>query len=233
MDSNAVDVLGAVVSLIDKDLKVVSIENDYKVFVCTTKHVTITKVVQDSLGNKYKVVDFSFDEWILLEPQNHTEVFTGNIVVSHNPLFMHGTPSSVNGEYVRIKTKRTLKKTPFIWLLETHPDDTLPPDSSIKIAFNVRLFFMDWCNEKKWSNNDHNERAVKPMRNLVEMFLDVIREDYSFKTLQGYQTRDRARFGVEVTNQGNTRKIIDEDLSGVELNIRLELYDTSICHANC
>ena len=233
--SNQVDILKAIVANLDLDLKVLSIvpEGDcYKVFVCSTKHVTITKIVEDDQGKKYKVKDYSFDEWLLLKPYQHMDAFSGSIVKGNAPIFLHGTPMSVNNEYLQID-QRTLNKTPFIWMLESTEYDDLPLDSSIEYSYDVRLFLMDWANEKKWKNADHNEIVIKPMENLARMIIDYIEEDYSFKRLETKRIRPRARFGVEVTNKGNTKKIIDEDLSGAELRLRLDLYDLSICSSSC
>ena len=69
------------------------------------------------------------------------------------------------------------------------------------------------------------------MENLVKAFREVIDNDFSFKSLDTFRSRVRPRFGVEVANKGNEDKIIDETLSGVEVNMNIELYDLSIC--NC
>tara|TARA_R110002153_G_scaffold32752_15_gene99112 strand:+ start:650 stop:1345 length:696 start_codon:yes stop_codon:yes gene_type:complete len=230
--ANLVDIIKGIVSNLDLNLRVTEIDG-LKIYVCSTKHVTITKIVEDEAGNKFKVVGYSFDEYLELEPINHTDPFVGSIVIGPAPICFAGTPSSVNNEYLRISGQRTLDKTPFVWLLESYEYDDLPLDSSIEFAFDARLFLMDWANEKKWRNSDHNEIVIKPMENLAQMIIDYIESDYSFKRLGTKRIRPRSRFGVEVTNKGNTKKIINEDLSGVELNLTLELYDLSICNAKC
>lgn len=230
--ANLVDIIKAIVANLDLNLKVTNIVG-YKIYVCSTKHVTVTKIVEDHLGNKYKVIGYKFDEYLELKPIGHAELFTGSIVLGPTPIFMSGTPSSVNNEYLRIKGQRTLDKTPFVWLLESYEYDDLPLDSSVEYAYDAKFFLMDWANEKKWRNEDHNDIVIKPMENLARMIIDYIEDDYSFKRLGTKRIRPRSRFGVEVTNKGNTKKIINEDLSGVELSLTLELYDLSVCNAKC
>lgn len=233
MGANAVDVIRAVVNAIDKESKVTGIAG-LIVSVCSTLWITKGKIIGDGDGNQYRVLDFVFDESLTLEViGNAPAPYEGLVVVAPTPKFYHGTPSAVNDEYLRIDSRRTLKKTPFIWFLGSYEHDTPAPDSPLEMILDARLFYMEGTIEKKWANDDHNEYAIKPMNNLVDAFFNVIEEDYSFKTLGSYSRRDRSRFGVEVANKGNTRKILTEDLSGVEVRVELELYDTSVCENNC
>jgi hypothetical protein len=231
--ANGVDVIRAIVDSINRETTVKSIAG-LKVFVCSTLWITLGKTIEDGNGNKYKVTDFSFDEWIELQViGNSPAPYEGLVVVAPEPKFFYGTPSSLNDEYLKIKSRRTLKKTPFIWFLGSYEYESPAPDSPIEMGLDGRLFFMDGAQEIKWTTDQHNELVIKPMNNLVDAFVNVVEEDYSFKTLGSYSRRPRERFGVEVANQGNTRKIIDEDLSGIDVRILLELFDTSICDVNC
>ena len=134
---------------------------------------------------------------------------------------------------MEIKSRDTLKKTPFIWLLESYEQDDLPLDSSVDFSADLRLFFLDWANIPKWLTEDHTKYVTKPMRNLYELWKEVIEDDYSIKRYQGASIRPRNRFGVEVQNQGNKRKILDEDLSGLDMRTTLEVYDVSECVSGC
>jgi hypothetical protein len=227
MDNNLVDIVRQIIDSINLEIPVKSVASA-KVYLCDTMHITIGKIIKDEYGNEYKVIDFSFNEWIEVEPYNHNIPFSGTIVVAPSILFLHGTPSSTNNEYL-VVSQRTLNKTPFIWLLVSYEYDNLPLNSSVVASYKARLFFMDWANTPKWSNDNHNDLVIKPMENLSNAFIKVIEDNYTFKRLDGFTRRPRPRFGVEITNKGSDKTIIHEDLSGIDLSVTLEMYDTKLC----
>lgn len=199
-----------------------------RVFVCETKYISIGKTIKDENNNEYLVTAFEANNWIDVSAKNGAPPFAGTIVKPPPVLFMHGTPKTTNNEFLQINS-RTLKKVPFAWLLESYEYDDLAPDSSLEAVFNVRIFLLDWCDLPKWTNNKHNELAIKPMEALRDSLREVINSDYSFKRLVSINTKVRPRFGVEISNEGNDRQIIDQDLSGIEIVFSLEAYDVSVC----
>jgi len=229
--ANLVDIVQGIINQIDTNITVLSISG-VRVYVCSTLWVSTDKRVTDENGNIYIVTNFMNNEWIELSPLDGVTVFDGAVIIAPDVTFLHGSPSSTNSEYLQIN-KRTRDKTPFIWLLESYEYVDQGLESLIEANFDARLFFMDETNVTKWVNDEHNTRAIKPMENLVKAFKDVIDNDYSFKRMDTFRSRVRPRFGVEVTNKGSNDKIINEDLSGVEVNMTVELYDLSICNNNC
>ena len=229
--ANLVDIVQGIINQIDTSITVLSTDG-VRVNLCSTLWISTDKRVEDGLGNVYKVTDFLNDEWIDVTPLGGAPVFGGSVVIAPSITFLDGSPSSINNEFAQV-SRRTREKTPFIWLLEPYDDEPQALDSAIELKFLPRLFFMDEANAPKWVNDEHNKRAIKPMQNLVTAFKDVIDNDYSFKRLESFRRTTRPRFGVVVTNKGSDEKIIDEDLSGVEVNMTLELYDLSICKTNC
>tara|TARA_R110002153_G_scaffold273165_3_gene443254 strand:+ start:2759 stop:3445 length:687 start_codon:yes stop_codon:yes gene_type:complete len=227
MDSNLIDIVRDIISGIDLSIPVQSIVGD-RIYLCNTMHITIGKIVKDEAGAEYKVTDFLFNKWIEVVPYNHLVAFDSKVVIAPSITFLHGTPSSTNNEYL-IVNQRTMEKTPFIWLLVSYEVDNLSRESSIVATYNARLFFMDWADTPKWTNDNHNDLVIKPMENLSKAFVKVIEDNYVFKSLNGYTMKPRPRFGVEVTNKGSGKQIIQEDLSGVDLSLTLEMYDTKIC----
>jgi len=227
MDTNLVDIVRYIIDQIDLEISVKS-NTGGKVYVCNTMHITIGKIVTDHAGNEYRVTDFSFNEWLILEPIGTSPTFDSTIVIAPTILFLHGSPSSTNNEYAKI-SNRTLSKTPFIWLLVSYEQNSLPLDSSLEASYNARLFFMDWANVPKWKNDQHNDLVIKPMENLSKAFMDVIENDYAFKRLNGYTRIPRPRFGVEISDKGSDKTIIHENLSGIDLSLTLELFNTAIC----
>lgn len=225
--SNLVDIIEGIISKIDLNLTVKSTDGQL-IELCDTLHITVGKIVKDELGNEYRVTDIVFNESITVIPIDSAPLFSGSTVVAPEITFLHGSPISTNEEYNKILDRDSLKKTPFIWLLESYEYENGSRDSSIVASYSARLFFLDLY-YREWLNDEHNELAIKPMENLVRAFKNVIETDYSFKTLDSFRSRVRPRFGVEVANKGSRDKIINEDLSGVEVNMSIELFDLSIC----
>ena len=169
------------------------------------------------------------NNWVTLTPHKHAAVFDDKVIIAHAVYFLHGTPRSTNREYLALKGNRTYDKTPFVWLLEPYTQNDLPRDSSVEASFNMTLFFLDWANEPKWSNEQHNEWVIKPMETLAKEFEQVIEDNFSFKPLGTVIKKPRARFGVILVRKDETEKIIDDDLSGLEVKLTLEVYDVESC----
>ncbi len=225
--SNLVNILKDTISLVDLNVNVLSIVGN-RIYVCKTLHITVTKIVKDELGNEFKVTAFSNNDWIEVEPYGHSLSFTGSIVVAPSITFLHGSPASTNQEYVQI-SQSTLDKTPFIWLLEPYDEEDGDKDSALDCSFNGRMFFMDWANEPKWKNVEHNTNVIVPMENLRDALKLAIEGSYSFRSSTTLRSKPRSRFGVVVSDKGSTKKIINEDLSGIEVSFNLDLFDTDIC----
>jgi hypothetical protein len=61
------------------------------------------------------------------------------------------------------------------------------------------------------------------MEQLSNAFIDVIKSDRAFETIENYEVITFSRFGVEQQN-GMFKNILDANLSGVELRITLKKY---------
>lgn len=225
---SVVDIFRSIVANIDLKIKVKSV-NGFIVYVCDTKHITIHKVIEDSDGKTWKVKDFKQDEWVELTPLDGQLAFEATHIFAPKPLFIHGNASSANSEYLRV-SQITLEKTPFIWLLSGYTEREFGVMSAIGLEVTARLFFMDETNEREWINDEHLKYTIKPMRKLAGLMVEAIEKDGRFPTLTERSFVDRARFGVEVVNKGNASKIIDDDLSGTQLDLPLKIYKE---HCKC
>lgn len=228
MSDNLVDIIKNLINNIDLAVEVQSIVGN-KVFICgSTLQITIGKTVEDSNGNQYTVTDMVVNEWIELTPISPAPAFDDTVLFGPPITYLHGTPMSVNNEYLVVSSD-TIDKTPFCWVLEPYTYRQPGADSSLSGVYEIVLFFMDWAKETEWTNNEHNNRVIKPMENLANAFKNTINLDFTFKRLEDFVTKPRSRFGVEVTNKGSEGKILDEDLSGVEVRFTLEAYDVKEC----
>ena len=223
--NNLVNIVNNIINQLKLDLTINSIDGD-KFYMCNTLFLTKLKDVTDMADNVFTVVEFEVNKWVVLTPKGHNNAFVG-LTMNLNPItYLHGDPSSTNSEYLQ-RDNHTPNKTPFIWLVESYNFEDLPADSSVEEAFNVRLFFMDWAFTEEWINDEHNENVIKPMQNLAKQFKNVIENDYNFKRLDTCSITVRNRFG---NNPDNPNKlIIDEDLSGVEMNFKIEVYNLNNC----
>ena len=233
--NNLVDIIQNVINNINLNINVINIVDGKTITVCDTKHITINKIVKNfnkygSSGLKYKVISFVEDTTVVVEPYGHSVPFAGSKLIAPEITFLHGSPSSVNNEYAQVD-QQTLNKTPFIWLLEPYDENLGESDSALEVSFDCRLFFMDWAYNQGWKNDEHDTNVIKPMKKLLEQFNGVIYNDFSFRNTSVIRSRPRSRFGVVVTNRGSDRTIINEDLSGLEVEAELDLFDVEIC--NC
>lgn len=212
---------------IDYKIKVKSLEslpdNKVKVYMCKT--LTLRPLSFGEYENTlYQVEHASNNDWVILLPDQGGNAFNGDYIIAPKPLFLHGSPNSVNSEYLSISSD-TRDKTPFAWLLrglrETKP---FRKDSVIEVTCTGRIFLMDEADSGSWTNDSHDYYAVNPMYNLALEFIETINK-YSMTNFSGDSTiLDRARFGVNVENKGSTKKIISDDLSGVELDFSIDVY---------
>ena len=219
--SNLVDLVRGIVDSIDLNLDVNNIDGD-KVYLCNTKHLTVGSIVKDELGNEYTVTAISLNEWVEVISFEGV-MFTGELLVSPPITFLHGSPNSTNNEYHNL-AQLTSDKTPFIWLLGGWEYTKPSRSSAFKAKYNARLFFMGWYSLKRDLNDQHNELLIKPMANLVDEFIDSANAMQGLQTIEDVTITERTRFDSK-----KDKKIINEDLSGIDLKIKLNIYDFNLC----
>lgn len=227
MKSETIAILKNVINSMNREIVINSVVGNV-LNVSRTLNVTIYKVLTDSNGLQWKVVDFEANQSITVEPFGHSDPFTATSIFSPLPLFLHGTPMSANNEYLVIDNK-TREKTPFVWFLSPYTENKEGVMSSIDYTAQVRLFLMEEANNPKWLNDDHDKYAVNPMFELAEMIIQKLNSLYNVNRIDDWVIRDRARFGIEIANRGNTNRIIDEDVSGVEMNVSFAVQKSKKC----
>ena len=227
---NLVDIVRTIIDKLPRELKIINVV-DSTLFVCeTTGWLTIGKVISIN-ALEYKINSIENNVSLTVEPFNHSTpvALDTTEVIQHEITYFHGKPSSVNNEY-SLKDEYTRNKTPFSWVYENYEYTGEDTESAFAAEFNgIRIFFLDWTKVQEWNNDEHNKYVIKPMENLAKMVVAYIKEDYSFRRPENYRIKPHTRFGVDRTNKGDDKKIINEDLSGVELNISLQLYNLDFC----
>ena len=203
------------------------------IFLCKTLHLRELREIEDELGNEYKVVEVLNNEWIRVEAIGASPVpFEGETVVCPSLTYLYGTPSSTDSDYQQIDVESG-EKTPLVWYWwNTDREPHFGKRSSLDREIKPRLVFLDETDDGDWSNEEHFTFSIQPMFNLVELFIETVNNDRMFKTLQNYETIKRPRFGRYVDPKGNEGLIVDDYLSGVELQPTLMKYKKLGCN-NC
>lgn len=202
---------------------------------CNTHHVTTGNYIYIN-GTKYLVVDFEINSWIAIKG-----VLTGTETTYKilPPFFFNGTPMQVQNVLANIRSWKN--KLPLVYLLEIIKEERF--DSRInkidRIA-ELRLFFLMSSNFEDWDVSQHYSLAIQPMDNFLGDFIANLRNNNSIGEFDRYETINRANFGVYISKpskrsgkyEDNITKLIDENVSGVELKIDLPIKKDACFNVN-
>ena len=201
--------------------------NTDKTYICNTKWMKVGQIVEDSNDEKYRILTIEYNEWVTWEPvdpnnQNDLE----GVITLPSPYWITGTQLAANREWT-ISSPNLSAKLPLVWLLEVLRMRKYGMESTYDFDADVRMFFLDETNVLQYYTEDHRNNVMYPMEKLCEEFLNVVNEDVRFVRYDDYELITFSRFGTERTD-GMFANILDANLSGVELRIRLIKYK-----ANC
>lgn len=196
-------------------------DGTFTIETCNTQHVNECSIFSIN-GSDYTVESIENDSSI---------TFSGSPILQEDfllpaPLFIPDTPQGANNEIIERKSE--IDRHPFIWLLENFPTNFNFNGSADIAQARVRLFFLDAVQEKSWLEDQHRKNCIEPMLNLVDKFLIDLQKKVSGK-IENFTVTNRIRFGQ--TSGG--KKIIDEHLSGVELDITIPIKKWSIKCVEC
>ncbi len=97
-------------------------------------------------------------------------------------------------------------------------------------SFN--LFFLDSNDKYNWSIQEHYDNDVYVMSNYINFFIDILksrRDIYDSDSIT-YTTTNHVNFGDYIVDQGNDTKILNDDVTGVQLQLDLPiLIDSCDC----
>ena len=204
-----------------------NLDGTYTITTCNTSYLfPCSKFVLDAITYTVQVAGFVF---------NASFVIKGSVVpsateVTLDPLkYFHGTVIATKAEL----DKKILSsdKFPMVYLLETLSDDfDDDPESITDRNSSIRLFFLSETTKgDDWNTNQHYEFSIKPMRNMVYLFVNHLRNSNKVGEFDTYTATNHAKFGVNVSDSGHTQRIFNADLSGVELSINLPLLKALNC----
>lgn len=182
---------------------------------CDTSYARVGKYITDPVNGPLLITVIETDEFI--KAGNAT-----GVLALPQPYFVPGTKISANNEWTAVSNDLT-QKTPLVWLLHDVRYQRFGRESVYEWESDLRIFFLDETDIVNYYTKDHIDNVVVPMSKLAEKFIEVIDNSPSYKTLEGYEIVNFTRFGTEQAN-GYFQNILDANLSGVELRIRLTKY---------
>lgn len=138
------------------------------------------------------------------------------------PFYFHGTPYATNAHISRLQDSQ---KVPMIYLLEIIREQLQVEDSSIETIADLRLFFLDVANFQDWTTDQHYSNVIRPMRNLLDAFIDQARNSPLFGELPALQVITHVKFGVYQDSKGHLNSLFNDRLSGIELNGSFPFYN--------
>ena len=183
-------------------------------------------------GNEYKVIDFEINESITIQG---TLLGTETEYSIAAPNFFRGTPLQTSNALMMIKDWK--KKLPMVYLIQPMTERrSLEPLEKIGVtAEGVRMLFM-LPGDLADSIDQQYLTAIQPVDNLIFEYEKALLTDPNIGELGDAIKSDRPNYGVWVSkdgkrrtaNQDNIKKLIDEDISGIEYIVDIP-FKRQIC----
>lgn len=191
--------------------------------ICNTKWMRIGQIVEDSNGELYRILTIEYDEWVTaqaLDPFNLNPL--EGLITLPVPYWITGTQVATNREWT-ISSPNLSAKLPLVWLLEVIRMKKYGMESAFDFDADIRIFFLDETNSAQYYTADHRNNVMYPMEKLCNEFLQSVENDARFVRFDDYELITFSRFGTERTD-GMFANILDANLSGVEMRIKLVKY---------
>ena len=143
--------------------------------------------------------------------------------------FFHGTPIAVGAELDKINNANN--KTPMVWMMENFQERFYDdPLLRLERETTLRLFFLTQANHRQWVTQQAYDHCIAPMRRLMELFVEVIKNDGTFDVTDlTYSVYNYAKFGVYINEKGMPTNKFADNLSGVEMSFVLKRYKPDCC----
>lgn len=178
-------------------------------------------------GTDYDIysVDYSLKQIVV------TGVIASPSIAELQPVkYYHGTPLAVTGELNAIPL--TSDKAPFLYVYEMIPEDyNHEISNNLDRTASVRMVFLD--DSSRYNTTDeHYSSVITPMANLTNKFVDEIIKDKSnfVRTLIDRSRRlNHVYFGTYTDAKGHEKKIFNDTLTGIELDIDLPFRRLNVC----
>lgn len=230
-DTQIYDRLKPIINMIDKTVicqSVIDNGDSTYTFECNKTKWALPSFDISILGNDYKITEVVYNESITVSGATLPSVLTFDL---YEPIFKHGTIRVVAGELNKVVNHR--ERLPLIYLKEQlteklHFDGLDPLDSEP----DVNIYFLAPCDYPNWTQEDGDVKGIQPMRALASEFIKVLaRNQYVAPLTSTGDLRNYNIFG-NITDNGVTKNIFNEPLTGVGLRITIPFLRECDCCTN-
>ena len=205
-------------------------DGTFKIETCNTANLRPPKHIE--IGSSgYTIESIVQDECFIVRGDNPITV---EFVQLPAPFFVHGTPMNAANELVQVPYEI---KYPLVYLYEIYAEEVnvnkIDPSA---YSANVRLFFMDETNPADYLTAEQYSEVIRPVRSLVELFLEPILQGSSkffVEQTQNFQLIPWVNFGKFQNEKGNREYIFKEKVSGYELKINLDVLRAYVNNLKC
>lgn len=212
----------------------------YRLNTCDTLHLRPNATIYLAGEGTFSIDDFSINEWVQIS-------FTGDPdtlpkTATTRPIYFdHGTLKDTEANRTYEQTYQ-VDNLPLIWLRTPLSKEYQDDFSSLESIVDVELFILDYCYpvgapegvDKIWFSKESETEVVKPMENLWrKRILKYLKENSCiFGDMTEVKDTVRGRnFISQESEDGGTKSLFSEDLSGVQ--VRLDLPFRKHTQCNC
>lgn len=206
---------------------VVASGSNWTITIEDTTNLSVDDYITNA-SRRYKIVTKTNSTQIVV---SGSQAPTATAWKSEAPYFYHGTPKTIDGQRA-VDMVGNEMKYPFICLFEPlRSRNIVERSNDIAEEFDLWLVFMT-KNNPNWSTDEHHTNAINDMMELYNRFVEAT-ENYPtrIKLLEdGEQQPDitrHANFGLVAKTKGHEDYILNDNLSGVEVeNFKLKVLKT-------
>ena len=140
------------------------------------------------------------------------------------PYYYHGTPQTVNKEIDTDNIPTDKARYPAIVLWEIiRQDFDKDPISVVGNTARLTMSFLDTTNKIDWTIEEHYDNVIDQMEDEADRFIAIIKKHPYISRFDDYSYIKHFNWGTFVQDKGHVRYILDENLSGLNLEIALPI----------
>lgn len=215
-----------IVDRIDNTVKVLTVTNvatTFTVTLCNNKWVRVGQYLTDADNKQWRITEISEAGVITCtKPTGANDIVKRDILTIKEPVPLYGTNKTANADYIKLSNDSRLK-LPLVWIVENVTEEEYGLMQSLERRSDIRVYFLDDNNPKQYATLDYRRNVVTPMLGLKDSFIDAVKGNRLFDTLDSWRIRPITRLGNE-DEKGVFENILSENLSGVELRITLPIF---------
>lgn len=215
-------------------LSVVAADGKTTIGVIELQHIAVGRVVAID-GVKHLVESVNYDD--------STFTVSGEIIepktITYPEInFVHGTAAMVNAEIQARKAvgnKSNLdekQRYPLLWMVEVYTQKTGGKTDNFDVESDIKLVLLDDVKSDKYTVDQHYVNVIHGQKQLWDWLLSIftkhktIVKNENFDISSSINERAHTNFGRFQDDKGHTTKILDANVSGLEIelsNVRFKL----------